>query len=275
MRIFELTYSRTNTYLAEGDRGRLLIDTGWAGTFPAFCRALGELGIPVQSLDYILITHFHPDHMGIAQEIAKLGPVIAVMDVQAAYLHAADEILKKDAGKRFLPIRDEQVRRVALRESRAFLNELGIRGEILHTPGHSDDSISLCLDDGTFFVGDLNPLYELELHRGTQIADSWEKLLARQPKTICYGHAKKAVLSKDVPEDSSGKAEPVRENQRGDYRELTEKIMKYVEKGVSLEKIRKKTGADAEFIEDVARMTVTHPGVSVQGILDRIEIKNR
>ena len=73
--------------------------------------------------------------------------------------------------------------------------ELGISGELLHTPGHSADSISLWLDEErAVFVGDLNPLYELELHRGTQIAQSWEKLLALHPKRICYGHARTAVL---------------------------------------------------------------------------------
>ena len=60
----------------------------------------------------------------------------------------------------------------------------GIAGEILHTPGHSDDSISLLLDDGSLFVGDLNPLYELELHKGTKIYESWEQLLARNPVKV-------------------------------------------------------------------------------------------
>lgn len=36
MTIHELKYSNTNTYLIEGDRGRILFDAGWAGTFPAF-----------------------------------------------------------------------------------------------------------------------------------------------------------------------------------------------------------------------------------------------
>ena len=51
--------------------------------------------------------------------------------------------------------------------------------------------------------------------------------------------------------------------------------MKLIDKGYTLDKIRKKTGADKVFIEDVTRMYLTHPGVSVQGILDRIEIKGR
>ena len=51
--------------------------------------------------------------------------------------------------------------------------------------------------------------------------------------------------------------------------------MKMIDKGYHLQKIRKKTGADETFIEDVMRMYLTHQNVGVQGILDRIEIKNR
>ena len=40
-------------------------------------------------------------------------------------------------------------------------------------------------------------------------------------------------------------------------------------------KIQKKTGADTTFIEDVTRMYLTHPNVSIQGIMDRIEIKGK
>ena len=74
MKIFELKYSVSNHYLIEGESGRILFDTGWAGTLPDFCRVMGELQIPVQSVDYVLISHFHPDHCGIAQEIADLDP---------------------------------------------------------------------------------------------------------------------------------------------------------------------------------------------------------
>ena len=46
--IHELQYSNTNTYLIRGEKGSLLFDTGWAGTFPALCRAMGEIKVPVQ-----------------------------------------------------------------------------------------------------------------------------------------------------------------------------------------------------------------------------------
>ena len=51
--------------------------------------------------------------------------------------------------------------------------------------------------------------------------------------------------------------------------------MKWIDKGYTLQKIQKKTGADKVFIEDVTRMYLTHQNVGVQGILDRIEIKGK
>ena len=41
-KIRELKYSNTNTYFIEGEKGGLLFDAGWAGTLPAFYKALGE-----------------------------------------------------------------------------------------------------------------------------------------------------------------------------------------------------------------------------------------
>ncbi len=266
-KVIELNYSSTNTYLIEGSIGTILFDTGWAGTFTSFCGLMGKLSRKVQDIDYILISHFHPDHMGIAQEIANLKPVIVVMEVQQPFIHASDDIFTKDKQTTFYPIEDGKVKVVACRESRQFLQKLGIAGEILHTPGHSEDSITLCLDDGKMFVGDLNPLYELEMHRGTEIERSWKKLLKLKADTIYYGHAKTAVIA-----HKEGKAKGQKNTQ---LHTLVSRIIKYIDKGYPVEKIEKKTGADRMFIEDVNRMYLTHQNVGVQGILDRIEIKGK
>ena len=193
--ITELKYSNTNTYLIESDSGTILYDTGWAGTFQPFCQALGEKEKRLQDINYILISHFHPDHMGIAQEIAAHGPVISIIDIQKDYVHSSDEIFAKEPRLHFEPINDDKLKVISIEDSRVFLKELGIDGEIIHTPGHSDDSVSLWLDNGSLFVGDLNPLYELEVHKGTQIEKSWNKLLSYKPEIIYYGHAKAAVLN--------------------------------------------------------------------------------
>ena len=269
-----LKYSNTNTYLIEGSSGSILFDTGWAGTFGDFCKALGETGKKLQDISFIMISHFHPDHMGIAQDIADHGPVIVVADIQKEYLHAADDIFAKDKRLPFKPITDEKVRGISLNESRGLLESIGLIGEIVYTPGHSDDSISLWLDEGLLFVGDLNPLYELELHKGTVIGESWEKLLGLGPKKVYYGHAKPVEMADSGVNSESGFEEISGLTNRDMYL-LVSRIIKYIDRGYSLEKIERKTGADSIFIEDVNRMYLTHRNVGVQGILDRIEIKNR
>ena len=264
-----LYYGNTSTYLIKGKDKYILFDTCWAGTFPPFCKAIKKLGIKIQDIEYLFISHFHPDHMGIAGELAGAGVQIVVMDIQQSFIHNADSVFEKEKHSKFVPIDDSKIKLLPIAESRAFLNGIGISGEIFHTPGHSGDSISLYLDEGSLFVGDLNPLYELEAHKETEIAESWDMLLALKPKTVYYGHAKTAVLDKTALKSSMKKVSDK------EIYSLVKKIMKYVDKGYSTELIQKKTNADPEFIRDAARMYLTHQNVSVQGILDRIEIKNK
>ena len=265
----EIKYGTTNTYLIKGTKGSILFDTDWAGTLKAFCHAMGEAQEKVQDISYILISHFHPDHMGIAQEIADMGPKILVVDIQKDFIHSSDKIFAKDKRAEFTPVRDEDIKIITLDASRQFLQELGIEGDIYSTPGHSDDSISLVLDSGEIFVGDLNPLYELELHRGSAIEASWNMLLAMNPRKVYYGHAPMADLRTNPLGRLLGRSAP------DDIYALIKKITRYVDKGTPKDVIVRKTGADPVFVEDVTRMYVTHPGVSVQGILDRIEIKGK
>lgn len=274
--IEELKYSNTNTYLISGDRGYILFDTGWAGTFDMFLKALGEKKIKASDIKYIMISHFHPDHMGIAQNIANLGADIIVFDVQKDYIHFADEIFSKDKRLRYTTIEDESVKYVDINNSREFLKQAGFDGQVYHTPGHSDDSVSLYLDDGSLFVGDLNPLYELELHEGTEIGESWKRLLSLDPCIVYYGHAKTAVLKENQSHSiNSDKTNEKLEANDQELYSLVRTIMKLIDKGRTLDFIQKKTGADKVFIEDVTRMYLTHQNVGVQGILDRIEIKGK
>ncbi len=250
----------------------LLFDTGWAGTFPDFCASCREKGVKVQDIDLVLISHFHPDHMGIAQEIADTGALIAVVDLQIPYIHSSDEIFARDQKVAFKPLKDDNIKIITQKESREFLKKYGIDGEIIHTPGHSDDSISLYLDNGSLFVGDLNPLYELELFKDTLTGKSWERLLSLDPAVVYYGHTKTACLKEEKALDPHNKTVSLLEKTGSDrdIYYLVTLIMKYIDRGYNIDKICKKTGADNEFVQKVNRMYLTHQNVGVQGILDRL-----
>ena len=78
---------------------------------------------------------------------------------------------------------------IACSESRPLLEEIGIRGEIVHTPGHSDDSVSLLLDDGSAFTGDLTHPAFVGMENLDVVAASWRLLQERGATRIYPGHA--------------------------------------------------------------------------------------
>lgn len=193
--IKELKYGNTNCYLICGSRGSVLFDTDWAGTYYKFCRALKDACAALESISYLLISHYHPDHMGIAQEISSGGVRLLVMDVQKDYLHASDPVFAKNRSVPFRPISDADVLTVPCGKSRGLLSDIGIDGEVIHTPGHSADSVSLVLDDGTAFVGDLCPLFTVPAYRDATLENSWNEILSRGTDRIFYGHSNPQRIS--------------------------------------------------------------------------------
>ena len=283
VKVTELHYDNTNTYVIATDRGTLMFDTGWAGTFPKLCKELGQKGLRLQDVDYLLISHYHPDHCGIAQNIAEQGVTLIAMESQKGYLHEADKVFAKENRGDFLPIREEAVKWLAFSESADFLKTLGLNGQILATPGHSEDSVSLVLHQEAAFVGDLYPLYELEVQEEIQVKDSWQQILALNPKNIYYGHAKTAILEQEkiatkvCPPKTVGvhdMSQPTEQKHKELY-QTVKRIMQYIDKGWSLDRIETKLKVEHELVSDVCRMYLTHQNVGVQGILDRIEIKGK
>ena len=52
--------SSGNMLFAEGGGARILIDCGFAGSTAA--KAMAEIGVPLDTIDAILVTHDHSDH---------------------------------------------------------------------------------------------------------------------------------------------------------------------------------------------------------------------
>jgi glyoxylase-like metal-dependent hydrolase (beta-lactamase superfamily II) len=79
------------------------------------------------------------------------------------------------------------------------LVDYGIPGKVIHTPGHSWGSVSVLLDSGEAFVGDLaTSMFPLRLSPGLPIfgddiqivRDSWRKLLDMGAKIVYPAHGK-------------------------------------------------------------------------------------
>lgn len=189
--ITKLKYGNTNTYFVGG----LLIDTDYAGTLPAFYKEIKRNDISITDIKYVLATHYHPDHMGIIGELTELGIKLLIMKHQLEYVHFSDKIFGREPRLDFKPIDESKAVVISCEESRAFLRDLGIQGEIIRTKSHSNDGIAVFFDDGNCFVGDLEPFeYIGAYENNTALQEDWRSLLNYDPAVIHYGHANEKIM---------------------------------------------------------------------------------
>ncbi len=187
MNILNVGYSSTNYYILADAKPHLLIDVGFAGTLPKLQHELKRVGIQLADIKHLLSTHYHPDHAGLAQELQGMGIKLIVVDVQQTAIAAVQHDPK--LAKQYSPYDKKSAITITLAESRAFLAKLDIQGEIITTPGHSDDSVSLITDDGTAFTGDLtHPMMAGEGSSADVINHSWSAIRAHGAKRSYPGH---------------------------------------------------------------------------------------
>jgi glyoxylase-like metal-dependent hydrolase (beta-lactamase superfamily II) len=183
LNIVNVGYDSTNYYVIETATTKLLVDVGFPGTLPKLTHALKRTGIALPAIPYLLITHYHPDHAGLAQEFKQQGLKLIVLEPQVAAIPQLKRHMKPDYHYREITLDDNVT--LSLAQSRAFLTGIGIAGEILATPGHSDDSVTLVLDAGMAFTGDLPPPH---MATDETLQRSWAAIQSRQVHTIYPGH---------------------------------------------------------------------------------------
>ncbi len=184
--IVNVGYRSTNFWVISAGRSRLLLDLGWPGTMDTMRKQLERMDIPLREICYGVATHFHLDHAGLAQELKQAGMTLLVADVQVEWIARITDHVKPADHFTSITLHDNRI--ITLAESRAVLAEIGIGGQLLHTPGHSPDSVSLLLDDGSVFTGDLtHPMFIPDADADVTNA-SWDLLRAHGAKIVYAGH---------------------------------------------------------------------------------------
>lgn len=184
--IVNVGYRSTNFWVLSAGRSRFLVDLGWPGTFGALEAELKRKDIPVREVTHGFATHYHMDHAGAAQDLKHHGMKLVVTPEQAPHVAAMKQWMKPGDGYTEIRLDDNVI--VAIGESRAFLKALGFDGQFVHTPGHSDDSVSVLLDSGEVFTGDLtHPSFVTEETAGL-VRASWDRLRELGATTVYAGH---------------------------------------------------------------------------------------
>ena len=186
MNILNVGYDSTNYYLLNIEKGFLLVDNGWPGTLPKFLSVLKRKDVSPDEIKYLLITHFHPDHSGLTQDLKNLGASLILPESQVDFTAAMHE-LYKSKNLPYLPITPKKNIHLTFDDSRAFLATLGLAGEIIPTPGHSVDSITLVLDNGFAFTGDLPPHFIVP-EEDVTTRQSWDRIYQHKITRIFPAH---------------------------------------------------------------------------------------
>ncbi len=184
--ILNAGYRSTNFWVLSSSRARLLVDLGWPGQLGVLLAALRRLDVPIAEITHGFATHYHIDHAGCAEELKAYGLTLVVTPEQVDAIPAMARWTKP--ADRYVPITMRQTRVVAIAESRTFLASLGLDGGFVHTPGHSDDSVSLVLDSGEAFTGDLTMPGMAVADDAATVRSSWNALAERGARTVYAGH---------------------------------------------------------------------------------------
>lgn len=212
-----------NNWIYETDNGFVLIDTGYEDSYSQLKKRLSRHNLTVQDIRYIFLTHAHDDHAGFLNEmLSETATIKVIMSNKALTVLFRGQNsfeggctsrlalffcnIMKAFGKgqhRFPPLNQDFTDRCILitEENRSEVERI-LCGKIIDTPGHTNDSISLLLDDGSLFCGDaaMNGLPSLNkitiwVEDREAYLQSWKIIISSCPKIIYPGHGKPFVYT--------------------------------------------------------------------------------
>lgn len=209
--IHPINLSIDTLYVLKGNQV-IVIDGGANSNLGKFEKGLEQASIIPEEVNLILLTHGHWDHIASAKAIKQLnGAKILIHEDDLSLI--SETVPPPPPGlttwgkfgnlllrlySPFLNFNPFEVD-IALTDDEFSLDAFDIPGKIIHTPGHTKGSISVLMDNGEAFVGDLAMnMFPIRISPGLPIfgddmevvKDSWRKLLDMGVKTIYPAHGK-------------------------------------------------------------------------------------
>ncbi|MCF7876131.1 MBL fold metallo-hydrolase [Candidatus Bipolaricaulota bacterium] len=165
-RVVPINLSMVKSFLIAGDdKGLVLVDAGNPGDGEKIIQKVENAGYRPQDISLIVITHGHRDHVGGLEELSRRLPASVIIHEKDSSAITKGEgpptvplglkgrLLEPFASGPELAI--EGVRPKRITEGSVNLHCFGVSGEVIHTPGHTEGSLSIVLEDGKAIIGDL------------------------------------------------------------------------------------------------------------------------
>ncbi len=217
VRIHIIKAGITNCFLLKQERV-VLIDTGVPGKLGSFYKVFDKTGIDIKDLSLVMHTHGHWDHIGNTRAIVEeTGAKTAIHKIEKSCIEEGTILIPPGVTRwgRFLghfskmssgrvKIKTSKVG-IEIDDNGLDLREFGIDGKAVYTPGHSYGSVTVLLDTGEAFVGDMAmngfpfrkgaglPIFAEDL---ALLKNSWKKLIYLGVKTVFPAHGKAFPIEK-------------------------------------------------------------------------------
>ena len=208
-KIHSLKFGINRCYIIQSE-GTIMIDGGPPNSINKFEKYLDKLSINPSEIQLIVLTHADFDHAGSAKDFKNLtGAKVLIHKNESenlkkgamtwapgvtAWGKISRFIFKPLIGGNKIPGLKADI---VMEKDEFSLNDYGIKGKILFTPGHSPGHISVLLDNGDCFAGCMAhnirlftrkpdfPIYASDIE---QLKNSWKKLLKLGANSIYPGH---------------------------------------------------------------------------------------
>ena len=155
-----------NVFLLVNSQGCILIDTGLPDTEKKIEHTLNTLNLTFSDIKLIIITHAHIDHAGNTAKLKSLsGAKVIAHQGDLPYYKGQKQMhfcctgwfgwLFSKTGAAQKPYEHFEPDILLTSKDSFSLNEYGVAGEVISTPGHTEGSISVVFDNDKAVVGDL------------------------------------------------------------------------------------------------------------------------
>jgi hydroxyacylglutathione hydrolase len=204
-KIDQLLSGRSNSYLICTGNGNILVDTGRKNKKSLLIKNLQKLQI--EKIDWLILTHTHFDHCenaGFFQKNFNCKVVVSekggTMAKRGYAFHPrgtnpVTKAISKLGNQFFLRLSHYQSFVPDHTSDDFFSFSLpGINIDFLVTPGHSDDSMSIIVNNEIALVGDAmfgifkNSIFPPFADNQAELVESWGKLLDTECHTFLPGH---------------------------------------------------------------------------------------
>ena len=160
--VISINLGMVKAFLIRGKK-YILVDTGLPQSYEKIKKFFSENKIEPKDISLIILTHNHIDHSGgIIKMKALTGAKVLIHKKESAYLARgistpvqARSIIAKIIMKLMKKPIIEGFKADFIIEDDFDLRPFGVNGKVIHTPGHTEGSLSILLGNGEAIVGDL------------------------------------------------------------------------------------------------------------------------